>query len=62
MDWKEKVIEERDELLLKITRLSEYLENDDNRIAIGDNSWDLLLVQREIMWKYFEILNERVSK
>lgn len=62
MDWKEKVIKERDELLLKITNLSEYLENDDNRIAIGDHHWGLLLAQREVMWKYFEILNERISK
>lgn len=60
-DWQSRVIAERDDLHLKIEKLTEFLLTPaSNSISTEDR--DLLLDQRNHMFLYHAVLNKRIAR
>ena len=59
-NFKERVIEERDELHKKLYALGEFIKKK-QPAGISDAEWDRLKIQERLMSKYLIILNMRIN-
>lgn len=55
-DWQKRVVEEKDELGIKVNKLTNYLAKDDN------HEKHLLWIQLKVMRSYLEILKVRIKE
>lgn len=60
MDWLERLIEERDELREKVTKLNTFLMSDKVK-NITKKQLELLKQQEQYMFNYLHILNLRIE-
>lgn len=60
-DWQKRVIEERDQLLTKIHALGEFIRNPKVFDTLKHIERDRLMLQRDVMRHYLEILDERIA-
>lgn len=58
-EWQQRVITERDELQIKFDSLSKYLSGNPDIARIELHA---LRMQREIMYSYLLILNQRIER
>ena len=59
----DRLIQERDELQEKLTKLEAFLSNKAKAIEIsGMDQYNLLIKQVDVMYDYLAILNERINK
>jgi tetrahydromethanopterin S-methyltransferase subunit B len=59
----DRLIQERDELQEKLTKLEAFLANKAKAIEIsGMDQYNLLIKQVDVMYDYLIILNERINK
>lgn len=58
-EWQQRVITERDELQIKFDALSKYLSDNPYIVRIELHA---LRMQREIMYSYLLILNQRIER
>ena len=59
--YQERVVAERDELEQKARKLSQFIGTDPAFDTIDPEEQERLKVQNDIMWQYYEILNERIK-
>ncbi len=59
-NWKERVSLEKEELDLKIQKLSDFIKTD-RFFSLSENQRRLLWLQEAIMLEYSDILKERVQ-
>jgi hypothetical protein len=60
-NFQNEVIEERDDLSVKLGNLCSFLENSEIFDELDDDEKERLTAQREIMSEYLDILEERIS-
>ena len=61
MPHQERVVEESEELMVKIRKLHKFFDSEIYK-KIDDDEQQRLLEQFEVMQKYWNILNERIKK
>lgn len=62
-DYQQRVIQERNDLKIKISKLSDFVNRDeDELVGINPSDIDDLKEQLHIMRKYYDILNKRIGK
>ena len=60
-DYKQRIIDERDDLKVKLTKLQIFLLSTVSKELVGDEKhWSLLVKQERVMDAYFGILEARI--
>ena len=62
MDWKDRLIEEYEELDVRVTKLVEFIDNVDNSSKMSQDDWNMLCCQRDAMICYKGIIESRLIK
>lgn len=60
-DWKERLIEEKEDLLDKVIKLEDFIEDDPVFLGLSKQEKRLLNNQKYVMWYYYNILLDRID-
>ncbi len=62
MDWKDRLLDERDMLKERHLMLSDFVENVGNKETMPIDHWELLVIQLAAMNTYLVVLQTRLDK
>jgi len=62
LNWKERLLEEHNEVRTRTSKLKEFLANYENSVKMDMHDWNFLIVQKDIMVSYLSILETRMIK
>lgn len=60
--WKDRLVEEYDELFTRLDKIQDFLEDYENSSNMDMHDWNILIVQKDIMVSYAGILESRMIK